>query len=71
MADLRPGRSRLPYLLAKKRMKNVDLANHLGVTSGFITLIIQGERYFSYPLAAKAARKLECTMEELHEWIEE
>ncbi|WP_169718305.1 helix-turn-helix transcriptional regulator [Paenibacillus massiliensis] len=67
----RPGRSRLPYLLDQKRIKRVDLAIHLGVTPAFITMIIKGERYFSYPLAAKAAHYFNCSMEELHEWIDD
>ncbi|MNW50246.1 helix-turn-helix protein [compost metagenome] len=63
-----PGRSRLPELLKANRMKQVDLANYLDVSPALISRIIAGERLFSYPLAARAAFKLGCTMEELHEW---
>lgn len=68
---LRPGRSRLPRLLKDNKMKRIDLANYLGVSPSFITRIIDGDRFFSYPLAARAAQKLGCTMEELHEWIDD
>jgi transcriptional regulator with XRE-family HTH domain len=63
-----PGRSRLPYLLARKKMKQTDLAAKLGLTDGFISQVISGKRFFSYPTAAHAAKILGCTMEELHEW---
>lgn len=65
-----PGRSRLPYLLARKNMKQTDLARELGVTDGFISQVISGKRFFSYPGAAHVAKLLGCTMEELHDWEE-
>ncbi|WP_330720071.1 helix-turn-helix transcriptional regulator [Paenibacillus polymyxa] len=68
---LRPGKSRLPQLLKENKMKRVDLAKYLGVSPSFMTRIIDGDRFFSYPLAARAAQKLGCTMEELHDWVEE
>lgn len=63
-----PGRSRLPYLLAKNKMRPADLSRDLGISQGFISEVIAGKKYFSFPLAAKVAHRLGCTMEELQEW---
>jgi len=63
-----PGRSRLPYLLAKNKMKAVDLARDVGISQGFLSEVMAGKKFFSYPLAAKVAHRLGCTMEELTEW---
>lgn len=63
-----PGRSRLPYLLARNNMKAVDLARDLDISQGFISDVMAGKKFFSYPLAAKVAHRLGCTMEELQEW---
>ncbi|SLK21707.1 Cro/C1-type HTH DNA-binding domain-containing protein [Paenibacillus sp. RU5A] len=63
-----PGRSRLPYLLAKKKIKATDLARDVDISDGFISQVISGKRFFSYPVAARVAKRLGCTMEELHEW---
>lgn len=63
-----PGRSRLPYLLAKNNMKAVDLARDLDISQGFISDVMAGKKFFSYPLAAKVAHRLGCRMEELQEW---
>lgn len=63
-----PGRSRLPYLLAKRKIKATDLARELNLSDGFISQVISGKKQFSYQNAAHAARILRCTMEELHEW---
>lgn len=63
----RIGRSRLPELLDAKRMKQTDLARILGVTDAFISQIISGKRYFSYPLSIHAADILGCLAEELHD----
>lgn len=61
------GKSRLPVLLKAKRLSQAEFARLLGVTEAFISQIIKGIRYFSYPVAAHAALILGCTMEELHE----
>ncbi|PAF31840.1 hypothetical protein CHI14_09305 [Paenibacillus sp. 7516] len=63
-----PGRSRLPYLLAKNKIKAVDLARDVGISQAFLSEVTSGKKYFSYPLAAKVAHRLGCTMEDLHEW---
>ena len=65
---LQIGRSRLPELLATKRMTQAEFSRRLGVSQAFISQLIAGERHFSYPMAANAARILGCLMEELHEW---
>jgi len=64
------GKSRLPVLLEAKRLSQAEFARKLGVTEAFISQIIKGIRYFSYPVAAHAALILGCTMEQLHEPFE-
>jgi transcriptional regulator with XRE-family HTH domain len=64
---LRIGRSRLPELLKAKRKSQAEFARLLGVSEAFISQIIAGKRHFSYPVAAKAADILGCTMEDLHD----
>jgi transcriptional regulator with XRE-family HTH domain len=64
---LRLGRSRLPELLKAKRLTQAEFARLLGVSEAFISQVIAGLRYFSYPVAANAAYILGCTMEALHE----
>jgi transcriptional regulator with XRE-family HTH domain len=61
------GRSRLPILLKAKRLKQVEFATMLGISEAFVSQIIKGVRYFSYPTALNAAYILGCSMEELHE----
>ncbi|MGN7308647.1 MULTISPECIES: helix-turn-helix domain-containing protein [Bacillales] len=58
----------MPYLLAKRKIKATDLAKELNLSDGFISQVISGKKFFSYQNAAHAARILNCTMEELHEW---
>jgi transcriptional regulator with XRE-family HTH domain len=64
---LHVGRSRLPELLKMRGLTQTEFARLLGVSDAFISQIISGIRYFSYPMAAKAAYILKCTMEDLHE----
>jgi transcriptional regulator with XRE-family HTH domain len=64
------GRSRLPELLAAKRMSQAEFSRKLDVSESFITQVIGGKSYFSYLMARKASKTLGCTMEDLHEWIE-
>ncbi len=70
MALHKPGRSRLPELLKRKRLKPIDLARFLSVSPSFISQVISGKRFFSYEIAGKASQILECSMEDLHEWNE-
>lgn len=64
---LQIGRSRLPILLKAKRLSQAEFARLLGISEAFVSQVIKGVRYFSYPMAAHAALILGCTMEELHE----
>lgn len=66
---LRVGRSRLPELLKAKGYSQSEFARLLGVSRAFISQVIKGEKYFSYPLGINAAFLLDCPMEELHEII--
>lgn len=65
------GRSRLPELLLSRGMIQSDLAAYLGVTDGFISQVVNGKRYFSYPMARKVAQLFKITMDELCEWDDE
>jgi transcriptional regulator with XRE-family HTH domain len=67
------GRSRLPELLAKKRMSQAELARRLEVSEALISRIINGDgkHHFSYEKALNAAFILGCLAEELHEIIEQ
>lgn len=62
------GRSRLPELLAEKRMSQADFARRLNVTEGFISKIISLESKFSIVKAKEAAFILGCYIDELYEW---
>lgn len=64
---LRVGRSRIPELLERKGWTQAEFARRLDISEGFLSQVISGKRYFSYPTAAKAAFLLGCSMEELHE----
>jgi len=67
----RIGRSRLPELLASRKLSQAELARRLGLSTSFISQIVTGKAFFSYETAKAAARILGCSMEELHEWPEE
>lgn len=60
------GRSRLPELLEAKRLSQAEFARKLGITEAFVSQVIKGIRYFSYPVSAQAAYILGCTIEDLH-----
>jgi transcriptional regulator with XRE-family HTH domain len=64
-------RSRLPELLDSKRMSQADLARLLDVSEAFISQLANGKRYFSYPLAAEAARIFRCSVGQLYEIYDE
>jgi transcriptional regulator with XRE-family HTH domain len=64
-------RSRLPELLAARGLTQAEFARRLKVSEAFISQIIKGSRYFSYPLAAEAARILKCKIGELYEIYDE
>lgn len=63
------GRSRLPELLAKKRLSQAEFSRLLGVSEAYISRIISGngKHQFSYEKAINAANILDCLVEDLHE----
>lgn len=63
------GRSRLPELIDKKKWTQAEFARRLDVSEGFLSQVISGKRFFSYPVAANAAYLLNCSMDDLHERI--
>lgn len=69
MADPIIGRSRLPELLAKSGKTQADLADHLEVTEAFISMVIRGKSKLSVTKMKKTANFLNCTMDDLYEWV--
>ena len=59
---LQIGRSRLPELLAVKEWTQAEFARRLGISEGFLSQVVSGKRFFSYPVAANAAWLLDCSM---------
>lgn len=69
VVDLRePGRSRLPELLKENHLTARKFSELLEISESHISQIINGKKFFSYPLAGKASQILKCTMEDLHYW---
>jgi transcriptional regulator with XRE-family HTH domain len=68
MADPRMGKSRIPELLHKIGKSQVDLADHLDVTEGYISQVISGKSKLSVINMKKTALFLKCKMDDLNEW---
>jgi transcriptional regulator with XRE-family HTH domain len=66
---LQYGRSHLPELLAKAGKTQVQLADHLEVTEGFISQVISGKSRLSVIKRKMTADFLGCTSDDLNEWI--
>lgn len=67
---LRMGKSLLRKRLRDANMKQSELAKLLGVTKGYVSMVVSGERTFSYQRAINAAAILECHPRDLNEWNE-
>jgi transcriptional regulator with XRE-family HTH domain len=65
---LRIGRSRLPELLNKRRLSQVEFARKLNVSEAYVSQLIAGVRKFSLLKAKQAAKILHCFIDELYEW---
>jgi transcriptional regulator with XRE-family HTH domain len=63
------GRSRLPELLAEKRLTQAEFARRLNVTEGYISKIISLDSKFSLIKAKEAAHVLGCYIDDLYEFI--
>lgn len=63
------GRSHVPQLLRRLKMKQTDFAKSMGMSDSMITQIINGDRNFSLVRAKQAADILECSIDDLNEWI--
>lgn len=63
------GRSRIPELLEQKGLSQVDLARYAEISESYVSQVIssKGKKFFSYPVAARVAHFLGCSMEDLHE----
>lgn len=62
------GRSRLSYLFKSTKKTQTQLADHLGVSQGFISQVANGKAQFSIEMAGRAAEFFKCRIEELYEW---
>lgn len=65
------GRSRLPELLKINRLSQTEFARLMDISDGFVSQVISGKRYFSYPMAVRASKLLKCKMEDLHDISDE
>lgn len=63
------GRSRLPELLAKRKMSQAEFARRLNVSEGFVSQIISGTSKLSLLKAKVAADILKCHIDDLYEWV--
>lgn len=63
------GRSRLPELLGK--MSQAQFAKRIEVSEAYVSQIIKGKTTFSLLKAKHASDVLNCTIEDLYEWIPE
>jgi transcriptional regulator with XRE-family HTH domain len=68
---LQYGRSRLPELLATRRISQAEFARRLDVSEGYVSQIIKGSTRFSFLMAIRASIILRCTPNDLYEWINE
>lgn len=71
MAEPRIGTSHLPKLLAKAGKTQAQLADHLGVTEGFISQVISNKSKLSVIKRKMTADFLGCTSDDLNEWIDD
>jgi transcriptional regulator with XRE-family HTH domain len=69
MAEPHIGRSRLPELFLLRSINQAEFARRLGVSESFISKVISGIKVFSLERAKKAADILNCSIEDLHEWV--
>lgn len=66
MLPLELGESRLPLLLNKAKLSQVEFAELLGVTPSFISQVIKGKRTLSLLQAFRAAYILKCSIDDLY-----
>ncbi|PYI57000.1 helix-turn-helix transcriptional regulator [Paenibacillus flagellatus] len=66
---IRMGKSRVPELLAKKGKTQVDLAEFLEVTEGFVSQVCSGKSKLSPLNMKKTAYFLGVRMDDLNEWF--
>lgn len=62
------GRSLLKSRIKQAGLSQKEFANRLGVTESFVSMVITGERIFSFERAVNAAEILDCDVKDLHEW---
>jgi transcriptional regulator with XRE-family HTH domain len=62
------GRSRLPELLALKNMSQAEFARRINTSEAYISQIISNNRRFGLLKAKRAARILDCVIDDLYEW---
>jgi transcriptional regulator with XRE-family HTH domain len=66
MLPLELGDSRLPLLLKRAGISQIEIAELLGVSPSFINQVIKGRRTFSLLQSFRAAVILKCSIDDLH-----
>lgn len=67
---LQMGKSLLRRRLKEAKMTQRAFSKKLGVKETFISMVIKGERSFSFERAVNAAEILDCRERDLNEWRE-
>lgn len=67
---LRMGKSLLSIRLREANVSRKKLAEKLGVTPAFITMVIAGKKHLTLERAVNIAIYLDCTVLDLYEWTE-
>lgn len=67
---LRKGKCRLSLILTDRRMNQAEFARRMGVTEGTVSKWKSGTSEMSFNHAVLAARILNCSAEDLYDWIE-
>ncbi|WP_442951558.1 helix-turn-helix transcriptional regulator [Paenibacillus sp. GYB004] len=69
MPEVRMGRSKVPELLIKRGKTQVELAEFLGVSEGFVSQVCRGKSNLSPLTMKKAAYYLGVRMDDLNDWF--
>lgn len=64
------GRSRLPELLESRHMSQVEFARRMGFSEAYVSQLAKGKRKFTFLMAMRAAKILQCSLPDLYEWID-
>lgn len=65
------GRCRLPKLLEVRHMSQAEFARRLEISEAYASQLASGVRKFTFIMAMRASRILQCKPSDLYEWIDE